>query len=120
MDIKISFSRGEPRDRMVDPIEYHVNVDGAPLLARIELSVLQALNEGGHVVSPNTVAKLLEKRLEIVCKGLTFTGIAGTDGERVQKAIMQATPPLVLHPKPNCEDTYYAVIAPLLEIRTFV
>ncbi len=47
MDIKISFSRGEPRDRMVDPIEYHVNVDGAPLLARIELSALQALNEGG-------------------------------------------------------------------------
>lgn len=65
-------------------------------------------------------AKLLEKRLEIVCKGLTFTGMVGSDGERVQKAILQATPPLVLHPKPNCEDTYYAVIAPLLEIRTFV
>lgn len=65
-------------------------------------------------------AKLLEKRLELVCKGLTFSGMVGSDGERVQKAILQGTPPLVLHPKPNCEDIYYAVIAPLLEIRTFV
>ena len=80
---------------------------------------LVAICEGTRT-GATLVAKLLEKRLEIVCKGLTFTGMVGSDGERVQKAIMQATPPLVLHPKPNCEDTYYAVIAPLLEIRTFV
>lgn len=80
---------------------------------------LVAIVEGTRSAA-TLAAKVLEKRLEIVCKGLTFTGIVGTDGERVQKAIMQSTPPLVLHPKPNCEDTYYAVIAPMLEIRTFV
>lgn len=80
---------------------------------------LVAIVEGTRTTA-TLAAKTLEKRLEIVCKSLSFTGIAGTDGERVQKAILQATPPLVLHPKPNCEDTYYAVIAPLLEIRTFV
>lgn len=80
---------------------------------------LVAIVEGTRSAA-TLAAKVLEKRLEIVCKGLTFTGIVGGDGERVQKAIMQSTPPLVLHPKPNCEDTYYAVIAPMLEIRTFV
>ncbi len=80
---------------------------------------LVAICEGTRA-GATLAAKLLEKRLEIVCKGLTFSGMVGSDGERVQKAILQGTPPLVLHPKPNCEDIYYAVIAPLLEIRTFV
>ncbi len=47
MSIKISFSRSEPRDRIIDPIEYHVSVDGDPLRARIELSTLKALKKGG-------------------------------------------------------------------------
>jgi len=80
---------------------------------------LVAICEGTRI-NATLVSKLLEKRLEIICKSLSFTGMIGGDGERVQKAIMQGTPPMVLHPKPNCEDTYYAVVAPLLEIRTFV
>jgi hypothetical protein len=80
---------------------------------------LVAIVEGTRTAATLGV-KLLEKRLEIVCKGLTFSGLLGDDGERVQKAIMQATPAITLHPKPNCEDVYYAVAAPLLEIRTFV
>lgn len=80
---------------------------------------LAAIVEGTRSTA-TLAAKLLEKRLEIVCKTLNFNGIGGTDGEQIQKAILQATPSLTLHPKPNCEDTYYAVIVPVLEIRTLV
>jgi len=47
MNMKISFSRSEPRDRVIDPLEYHVSVDGESLRARIELSTLRALKKGG-------------------------------------------------------------------------
>jgi hypothetical protein len=47
MTVSISFPHREWPDRVIDPVEFAVDVDGALVLALIDLAVLESLTKGG-------------------------------------------------------------------------